>query len=370
MQAPFFDASFTQVNEVNSLRILAIFGPSTLRFESSETSRLNGNLTCSSFMTYAKLQHRMGATAIAAVLVLSSTPLAAQEVPSTDAPPVGTTTAEPVADPAPAADPLAPASEAETSATTEAAKAAPAPKPVAKRAVAKPARTAERSATRAAAPTPAPVAEAAPSSEPPAPAPTPLAAAEPAPAVEPVAPAEPVNGVNMDEALPVAGGAGALILALAGVGMAVRRRRRREDENADLDLQHYAETTDAALRPMVAEKPAPEPAPSWSEPVIQPKADPVMPSRMDPTAVSDDFDTSGFGRHVQAAYAGPTPENPSLSLRKRLKLATELDRRERKKSGMPKPSSKPVTVPMPANERMAMSFGGSKAEAKRPEFQL
>ena len=121
---------------------------------------------------------------------------------------------------------------------------------------------------------------------------------------------------------------------------------------------------------MAAEEPALEPAPSWSEPVIQPKADPIMPARMEPTAVSDDFDTSGFGRHVRAAYAGPTPENPSLSLRKRLKLATELDRRERKSGGVPKRSSKPVTMPLPANERMAMSFGEPKTEAKRPEFQF
>jgi hypothetical protein len=273
----------------------------------------------------------------------------------------------------PTTDPLAPAPEPETSATTDSAGAtelAPAPKPVAKKAAAKPARAAERSATRAAAPAAARVAEAAPAAEAPAPTPAPLAAAEPTPAVEPVAPTEPVNAVSMDEALPVAGGAGALMLALAGVGMAVRRRKRREDEDADLELQHYAENTDAALQPMVAQEPAPEPAPSWSDPVIQPKADPVMPARMEPTAVSDDFDTSGFGRHVQAAYAGPTPENPSLSLRKRLKLANELDRRERKMGSMPKPSSKPVSVPLPANERMAISFGGSKTEAKRPEFQL
>ena len=368
VQAPFFDASSTWVEIANSLRMLGIFGSSPSRFESSETSRLNRNRTCFSFMTYAKLQHRMGPTAIAAVLALSSTQLAAQEVPSTDVAPLGTTTAEPVADPAPAADPLALAPAAEATTTTESAataEPAPAPKPAAKKAAAKPVRAAARSSTRAAAPAPAAEAQVAPVAE--APAPAPLAAAEPAPAV---APAAPMNAVEMDEALPVAGGAGALILALAGVGMAVRRRRRREDEEADLDLQHYAENTDAALQPMAAEEPAPEPAPSWSEPVIQPKADPIMPARMEPTAVSDEFDTSGFGRHVQAAYAGPTPENPSLSLRKRLKLASELDRRERKSVGIPKPSSKPVTMPLPANERMAMPFGEQKTEAKRPEFQL
>ena len=320
-------------------------------------------------MTYTKLQHRMGATAIAAVLALSSTQLTAQEVPNTDVAPLGTTTAEPVADPAPATDPLAPAPEAEATTTQSAATAdpSPAPKPAAKKAAAKPVQAAARASTRAATAAPAPEAPVAPVAEAPAPAPAPLVAAEPAPAI---APAEPVNAIEMDEALPVAGGAGALLLALAGVGMAVRRRRRRDEESADLEIQHYAENTDAALQPMVAEEPAPEPAPSWSEPVIQPKADPITPARKEPTAVSDDFDTSGFGRHVRAAYAGPTPENPSLSLRKRLKLATELDRRERKSGGIPKPSSKPVTMPLPANERMAMSFGEQKTEAKRPEFQF
>ena len=71
-----------------------------------------------------------------------------------------------------------------------------------------------------------------------------------------------------------------------------------------LDRQAYAESTDAAWQPIAAEDTAPE----WSEPVIQPKPAPAIPAKMETTEVSDDFDTSRFGRHVQAAYRGPTPE--------------------------------------------------------------
>ena len=69
-------------------------------------------------------------TAIAAVLALSSTPLAAQEATSTDVPLVTVPAPEPVA---PAADPLAPAPEAEVStpAETSATEAAEAPESVA-----------------------------------------------------------------------------------------------------------------------------------------------------------------------------------------------------------------------------------------------
>ena len=314
-------------------------------------------------------------TAIAAVLALSSTPLAAQDATSTEPPLVDAPAAEPTPAPAtePAADPLAPEPAAESSTPAEttaaeavSAEAAPAAKPVAKKAANKTVRAAERSAPRASAPTaPAqPEAAAEPVGE--APVALPMAATEAPPEAAPAA-AEPQQDAQLEEALPVAGGAGAVILALAGAGMAVRRRKRRDEDEMDLDRQSYAENTDAALMPIEAEAPAPE----WSEPVIQPKPAPVIPAKMETTEVSDDFDTSRFGRHVQAAYRGPTPENPSLSLRKRLKLAGELDRRERMHGTVPKnSSSKPVTASLPANEKPVMDFTGSATQAKWPEYQL
>jgi hypothetical protein len=194
-----------------------------------------------------------------------------------------------------------------------------------------------------------------------------MAAIEAPPEVPPAA-EETQQNAQLEDALPVAGGAGALILALAGAGMAVRRRKRREDEEMTLDRQAYAESTDAALQPIEAEAAAPE----WSEPVIQPNPAPVVPAKMQTTDVPEEFDTSNFGRHVQAAYRGPTPENPSLSLRKRLKIAGELDRRERKLgTSMPEPSAKPVTASVPpANDMPVMAFSGTASQAKWPEYQL
>lgn len=316
----------------------------------------------------------MGMTAIAAVLALSSTPLVAQDAPGPATPPVETPAAESIPATEPAVDPLAPEPAAESSTPVETtaaeaapAEAAPAAKPVAKKAAAKAVRTTQRSAPRASAPAaPAePANSAVPATE--APAPAPMAAIKAPPEVAPAA-QEPPQNDQLEEALPVAGGAGALILALAGAGMAVRRRKRREEDEMDLGRQAHAESTEAALQPIKAEAAAPE----WSEPVIQPNPAPVAPARMQTTEVSEEFDTSNFGRHVQAAYRGPTPENPSLSLRKRLKIAGELDRRERKLgTTMPKPSAKPITTSVPpANDKPVMAFGGTASQAKWPEYQL
>jgi hypothetical protein len=238
------------------------------------------------------------------------------------------------------------------------AEAAPAAKPVAKKTAAK----TVRSAPKAAAPAAAPVA--APASEPvaeAAPAPVPITSIEPAPAVAPVAEVEPAKDAELKEALPIAGGAGALILALAGAGMAVRRKRRREDE----EFEHNWIDNDelALLDPVQA-----EPEAGWDPPVRQPVAA-AMPAAMEPTEVPESFDTSDFGRHVQAAYQGPTPENPSLSLRKRLKIAGELDRRERLGlATKPTAVTKPVVAARP--EKMAMSFGGTASKAKVHEYQF
>jgi hypothetical protein len=203
-----------------------------------------------------------------------------------------------------------------------------------------------------AAPASEPVAEAAP-------VPVPITSIEPAPA--PATQVEPAKDAELNEALPIAGGAGALILALAGVGMAVRRKRRREDEEFE---HNWIDDEELALTDPVQA----EPQASWDPPVRQPVAA-AMPAAMEPGEVPESFDTSDFGRHVRAAYQGPTPENPSLSLRRRLKIAGELDRRER--LGLaPKPAvaTKPVVAAKP--EKMAMSFGGTASKAKVHEYQF
>lgn len=293
-------------------------------------------------------------TAIAAVLALSSTPLAAQEATSTDVPMVTIPAPESVA---PVADPLAPTPEASAPAETpaaaetvaaEPAEATPAAKPVARKAAAKVERTPARAATKASMPAAAPT----PATAAVVPAPTPVAEAAPAPAPEP-APVEQAKGPKIDEAIPLAGGAGAVILALAGAGMAMRRRKRHDEEGGEYQDEM-----------LLTDETSAEPEPVWNPPVIQPRAVPMAATRTD---VAEGFDTSQFGRHVQAAYAGPTPENPSLSLRKRLKLAGELDRRERAHGTAPK-----VDTPVSAKPAQPTGFmlSGTATQARTPEYQF
>lgn len=112
---------------------------------------------------------------------------------------------------------------------------------------------------------------------------------------------------SSDETLPVAGLAGIALLALVGGAVAIGRRKRYSDD-ADFPV------TSAAV-------PLDSPVPN-AEAAVAYTGAPV-------NRVPDGFDTSRFGRHTQAAYRGPTPDNPSLSLTKRLKRASFFDQRER-----------------------------------------
>lgn len=289
-------------------------------------------------------------TAIAAVLAFSSTPLLAQEVDTTT----------PVVDPAPApaapaADPLAPDPAPAEAATTEATTTAKESKPKSATA-ARTTRSATRSTTtrtvtRSAAPAPAPAAEA------PTPAPTataesavPPVAPGPMPVADPV-PVEPAANaaaIDMDEALPIAGGA-ALGLMLLGGAVAVRRRRRRQQEEADeATKMAFLEAAEHEHEVERAEHPATPIEPAFAR-AAAPRHDPVpgkTPIADVPTTdLPDEFDLSRFGPHVQAAYRGPTEDNPSLSLKYRLRRASFLDQQERR---MAEAAAAKAPEPVPA----------------------
>ncbi|ABQ67612.1 hypothetical protein Swit_1247 [Rhizorhabdus wittichii RW1] len=310
-------------------------------------------------MSYAPNPVRPGLTAIAAVLAFSSTPSFAQDAaPAVVTPP-------PVVEPAPAtiAPTVAPMTQSSAAPSTgdlvtvptrpggiaaglDAAPATPAAvpepavetvsRPVARTAPARRANPAP--APRETAPA-APVAaqRAAPVAPPTAPAvdtaPPPVApiaevpavAPEPAPAPAPrAAPADADNDV-----LPIAGAAGVAILLIGGSVYAMRRRRRDEGEEELL------------LADRVAETPA--------EPVPVPAAATATDAPV--TAIPAGFDISRFGRHTQAAYRGPTPGNPSLSLKRRLRVASFLDGRERMAAQGGQPAATPAAAaptPQPA----------------------
>ena len=130
-----------------------------------------------------------------------------------------------------------------------------------------------------------------------------------APLPEPVAaaPVAPVETASNDDLLPIAGAAGLGILALAGAGFAMRRRRRDDDVIAE---DEWVEPEYVAAAPVAT---APISAFAWSD----------KPVATAPVAAS-----TGLSR-IEAAKRGPTPDNPSASLKKRLSRAAFFDQRER-----------------------------------------
>ena len=278
---------------------------------------------------------RPAMTALAAVIALYSTPSFAQSVDD----PVVTTTPAVDVTPAPVvADPIAPADTAvvadpvatRTTSTTVRKKAT-VTKTTAVRARPAPARSTSPAVAPAAA-------IAAPVAAPPAIQPLPIEpVAAPPPAPAPIAEA-PATTIDI---LPTAALAGLGLLVLVGGALVLRsRRRRRLDEIEDAEWQQNAEAQaalDAEPAPMVEPEPVlAEPEPVMAEPAI------VAATALEPTAESDDkfigpetelsdnFDLSRFGPNVQDAYRGPTEDNPSASLKQRLRRANGMDQQERK----------------------------------------
>ena len=158
-----------------------------------------------------------------------------------------------------------------------------------------------------------------------------------APIADPAAPARAGTSVESEDALIVGGGALAL-LALGGAGVAATRRRRREKDEFG---EEYEPTLDlspemAVDEPVVA-APVADPVPArtqpvrWADPAFAPQPALVMPSASAfswgnaPRTPEHRPDESWTER----AHRGPTPDNPSLSLKKRLKRAAFFDQRER-----------------------------------------
>jgi hypothetical protein len=127
--------------------------------------------------------------------------------------------------------------------------------------------------------------------------------------------------LQVDQTAIMLGGGALALLALGGAGVALARRRRDEDEEV--------------MEETVADEPMdPEPAPRHDivheeQPAI------IVPSAFawgnaQPAEQSVEADRRPGETWVERAYRGPTPDNPSLSLRKRLKRANFFDARERR----------------------------------------
>lgn len=277
---------------------------------------------------------RPATSAIAALMVLSAPAAFAQEAPTVSptvsptmpmSPPVAAPTVPapgPAVSTAPVATPpapqpvirvpldIAPPAEADTPKAEPKAAAAATPTQ-AQRAPARPRAAEPARAAAASAPVetaPVETAEAAPAAEMTAAAP--LAATVPATVVPPAETmAEPVGQrATGNDAFPweIVGGTAAL-LVIGGAGLAFARRRRTADEEEAFDTVFIDDARAADPVPAV---PAPSPTP------------PSAPAFVATPA-------AGMGRHEAMAMAGPTPDNPFVTLRKRLVRARFLDRQDR-----------------------------------------
>jgi len=317
-------------------------------------------------MTYKTRHARSGLTAIAAVLALSSTSLSAQEAN----PPPDPVTETPT-ETSPAADPLAP--EPTASEPAPAAEAAPVATPTRSSTPARARKAATNRAPSAPARSAAPAAR--PATNEAAPVPVEAAPLPAAPLAEPVAtpvapPAEQVATTDnsmADDALPIAGAAGLGLLALGGIGLAVgRRRRRREEREHQRANQLYLEQHPEPVTPPPADEPAFFRGGQQITQSALPEAEVI--TDVPRTKLPSNFDLSRFGPHVRAAYMGPTPDNPSLSLRHRLRRASALDQRARLEAEkqVEQPALRPAAEKKPMWNADNDGFMLRRAERRQP----
>ena len=275
--------------------------------------------------------------AIAAVLAFTSANAVAQEAPAQSQP---TTTSEPAptvsAQPAPTLD--APVST-DTTVASEVAAAKPKrtvktttttrhAAPVAARPVAQ--RTTTARATHVAAPAVA----AAPAA--PARASTTSTTTEVhiKPIVDTTKPANPAptqtaaKPVKGDDTMLELGGGALALLALGAGAFALSRRRRHEDEIVE---ETYEPEAAVAAEPEVT--PRHGPVHEEQPMIVGPAASAFAWGNKEPAAeqaTDDDGSDRNPGESwVERAYRGPSPANPSVSLRNRLKRAAFFDKRER-----------------------------------------
>lgn len=146
------------------------------------------------------------------------------------------------------------------------------------------------------------------------------------------------NGQIADWAIPAVAIA-VIVIALIFAGWALsRRRRRRLDEAMWYDETPVAESepeiAPASAEPASAEDLVEPPEADWQPELVTPApaTAAVVHEAEQPaeTTLPSGFDLSRFGPHVQAAYRGPTEDNPSLSLRHRLRRGAALDQMDRR----------------------------------------
>jgi hypothetical protein len=172
--------------------------------------------------------------------------------------------------------------------------------------------------------------------------------AEPVPVVPSVEPVNAEASVYAD-LLPLAGVAGLGLIALAAIGMILRRRKRV----APIAIDNHEPSFATTAAPAVFEEKRDHPM--WTN--ARPVAAPAFGFGATPAAAPG-------GNRIEQALRGPTPDNPFLSLKKRLKRAAFFDQRERQvRAGVAERVSPMAGLP----RRMVEMLQGGVA---RPRYQM
>lgn len=148
---------------------------------------------------------------------------------------------------------------------------------------------------------------------------SPALSGEPAPAAKPATPPSKKIG-PVDERTAEIGGGALAVLILGGAALAIRsRKRRREDDEA----WKYASEQLTLDEPVQAARPVAEEQPA----IVAPS--PSAFAWGNEPAESAASDCEELDTWMERAKCGPTEDNPSMSLKKRVKRAAFFEQRER-----------------------------------------
>jgi hypothetical protein len=140
--------------------------------------------------------------------------------------------------------------------------------------------------------------------------------------------AQPKASNGLDETTMELGGGALAVLVLGGVALAVSRRKRKREEES----WHFDEPAEpvAEAEPMTLTEPVASPEPASPEPaMVAPPMSAFDWNKEPRPETANGSDCEDLETWTERAKCGPTEDNPSQSLKKRMKRAAFFEKRDR-----------------------------------------